>query len=399
MRFDIIKITLTLLTMTALAYGNEDTKARMMWERLVGSYADGDATKVNQMAALIKAGKSSEAAQVATAEKRFIDYTVGRLVATWSNREKNPNTTYNSAMALAQGIIRDNKDFRQYLTGNMLYVADPALRGRARTGTGVGTLGTATTSAPPATSRANEFNWQFIEDNGFSPSDALQLQAGNQWTNVGNFTDFSGVYTLGTSKFLYAAGTNRRPVEWTFQTFMCKSDLHEVMDTQNGDRWVGRDVDRSDFAKYSTQCIGCHGAVLDPLRPAFAFLDAPSGTLNFLTAVAPKYSNNSGIFPEGFVVSNNTWENRANRGPNEALGWRSSMSGNGVNAFASMVANSQQFSTCMVSHVFKQMCLREATADEKSKLLKKIGEEFEGASYNMRKVYELTSSLNVCTGE
>lgn len=403
MRFNFLKITLTILALTSIAFGNDDTKARMMWERLVGSYGDADQAKVSMMSTKLASGDVRGAAAIATAEKRFIDYTVGRLVAPWTNRPQNPNIpAYNSTMALAQGIVRDNLDFRQFLTGNFLYVSNTTLRGKARTGTGLGTLGT-TAVAPPAASRANEFNWQFIEDNGFSPSDSLVKQTGNQWSDGGSFSDFSGFYTLGTSKFLYDAGTNRRPVEFTFKNFMCTgADLHPVMDTQVSDRYVGRDVDRSDYVKYSNQCIGCHGAVLDSQRKAFAYLDAPGGTtLNFLTTVAPKYANNNGIFPAGYIVSDNNWENLATHGPNQDLGWRGSMSGQGINSYAQMIANSGRFSVCMVTQVFRQVCLREPTADETSQLLAKIAaNDFEAnQSYSLRTVYEAVASLDVCTGK
>lgn len=400
LRFWLATFALITFSFTPKAEATPEQKARLMWERIVGSYADADQAKVAQMAGLISSGNAKGAAAIATAEKRFVDYTINQLVAPWSNREKNPNVTYNSAIALAQGIVRDNKDFREIMSANYLYITNATLRGRVRAANGV--LGANANTAPPLPVRTNEFNWQFIEDNGLSASDSLVIRAAPQWPDVTTTTDFSGIYTLGTSKHLYAAGTNRRPVEWTFQTFMCKKDLAEVMDTKNGDSWVGRDVDRGDFAKYKTQCIGCHGSVLDPLRGAFAMLDNDAtGQIAFLTAISPKYNQNNSIFPDGYVTTNNSWELRANQNGNRDLGWRGSVSsGTGVNAFAKMVSDSEEFSRCMVTHVFTQVCLREPTSGEKERYIRELARtDFENQGYSLRKVYEGVAAINECTGE
>src|SRR5262249_23644698 len=72
----------------------------------------------------------------------------------------------------------------------------------------------------------------------------------------------------------YSAGTNRRPIKFLMQNFLCRS-LEQLMDTSLPDTWVRRDVDRSpggDSRTYKQQCIACHSGI-DAITGAFAYYD------------------------------------------------------------------------------------------------------------------------------
>src|SRR5690606_16890101 len=74
------------------------------------------------------------------------------------------------------------------------------------------------------------------------------------------------------------AGTNRAPVAFAMEHFLCR-DMESLNDTTIPDFRNRRDVDRSPGGTseiYKNRCIGCH-AGMDGLAGAFAYYDYING--------------------------------------------------------------------------------------------------------------------------
>jgi hypothetical protein len=89
--------------------------------------------------------------------------------------------------------------------------------------------------------------------------------------------------------------------------------------------------------------------------------------------VANKMNQNSQYFPSGAQVTNDTWENYANRGARqEFFGWRGAMSGQGLTTFARMISESDRFPKCMAQRAYQEVCKRSA-----DRLQETVGAEVE----------------------
>jgi hypothetical protein len=147
------------------------------------------------------------------------------------------------------------------------------------------------------------------------------------------------------------------------------------MDTTRPPDRIRQDVTRSPggvSSLFLNNCIGCHSG-MDPMAQAFAYYNfsyptsqatatsRPIGQIVYTPAqVQPKYHINATNFPQGYSTPDDGWNDRWRSGPNQVLGWSTTLpgGGNGAKSLGVELENSAAFAGCQVTRVFKDVCLR-----------------------------------------
>lgn len=383
-----------------------DREAKRLLERMAGSKVPGDHPLLPRIKSHIQNGQWYQAADVAMEHPGFLNITVKQMALKMSTRDESILTAFNDFAAAFIGVVRDNRDARTLLTGNFQYIGDM-------------------NKAPQGVTIRSEYNSHIVKSNDhYADMDNLkvdlaqilmpisgQLLLQSRTDTVVYNPDPAGVLTSRAFMGAHAiAGTNRRPVEYTFRQFMC-TPIEEWADTAVSDSRIGRDIDRypgGDHTRFQVSCKGCH-TVMDGFRGAFSkwnmsnnFIsnrDVQVNTDGKVTGgVEGKLNANSGVFPNGFVTTDNSFVNNA-RGPANAarFGWRGEVEGGyGVRDFGKMVANSSRFSECMVKRVFESVCRKEITFEKQGKYLKYYAESFEKQNYNLKNLYRLVAVTEEC---
>lgn len=386
-----------------------ETKAKKILERISSTKVSIDDPILQQMVPFIQRGDLKGAAQIATNHPNFLNVTIKHMALQMSTREETRRIPMNDFAASVIGVVRDNIDARQLLTGNFYYRADMT---RVPAGVVV---------------RENMVDDILKSNNHYQDLEKVEINIGQVLTRVNGQMlangadaavanpDPAGVLTSRTFMGAHiVAGTNRRPVEYTFREFLCVP-IEEWADTKASDLRIGRDIDRfpgGDHMKFLTTCKGCHTG-MDGFRGAFARWDfqgdrilnasaEPSRPGGFnANLVSDKLNKNGDVYTGGYVTTNNTFVNNA-RGPanEELIGWRGNVnSGTGVMQFGQVVSNSKRFSQCMVKRVYDAVCRTDLKAKYNMPLLKEQADVFEQNSYNLRKLAEQIVTLPACLGE
>lgn len=380
-------------------------KAKKIYERLTGAKIAADNPIITQMTGLLNSGNSLGAAQVATQNPKFYNITVKLMALKMSTREETIKINLNDFAASFIGVTRDQRDARELLTGNFYY------RG---SGDGV---------------RANVINDILLSNNHYDDLDTrkinlsanLQRVEGQMLANSGGGMvanpDPAGILTSRAFMGAHAvAGTNRRLVEYTFREFMCVP-LEQWADTNAADSRIGRDIDRfpaGDHMKFLTSCKGCH-TVMDGFRGAFGKWDftgqglkhsavSPRGDGNGFSidaderGIVRKMNRNESVFPSGFVMTDESFVNNANRPANANMfEWRGeAAAGKGVKDFGRIVADSRRFSQCMAKRVFETVCRKNIDMSTSRATLVKWGDEFEANGYNLKRLFESVAIKPEC---
>ncbi len=386
--------------------------AKWIYERITGVKWAADHPLIVQAANMVAAGQRADVAALATQQSQFLNVTVKNFALEMSTRDETIRIPLNDFAATIMGVVRDNTDARELLYGNFFYVGDPA-----RLPAGI----------PNVIANANEMGARVLRSNEhYEALDSknnrldvgsvlmrvngqrlVQNEANNVFTIVAN-PDPAGVLTSRTFIEAHAvAGTNRRPVEYTFRQFMCLP-LEQWADALSSDVRIGRDIDRfpgGDHMKFQTSCKSCH-TVMDGFRGAWARWDFDNNVALQTTVrqgasdgnrVLNKLNRNATVYPGGYVTTNDSWVNHAARGVNATqFGWRGldkvtpANSGTGVGDFGRLVANSQRFSTCMAKRVFKSVC-RKDLSDSEIGVYAALGTQFESLNYNLRNLYQIAA--------
>lgn len=220
-----------------------------------------------------------------------------------------------------------------------------------------------------------------------------------------NFPDAAGVLTSRQFISEHAvAGTNRRMVHFAFREFLC-TDIKEWRDADPNisDEYIARDVSRAPgggvagAAQFQTECRSCH-QLMDGLRNAFAFHDFDSKTASpiYIPSVVASKINKNIEFSGGFLVTNDSWENKADHNANtRRFGWKGTLKGNGAKSFGEMIANSDKFSTCAVERVFKHVCQRALTTSEENLKLS-LARDFESNNFSLRGLFKSVALTPAC---
>ncbi|MEO8315104.1 MAG: hypothetical protein ABI645_09940 [Pseudomonadota bacterium] len=333
----------TCFSAAALAGSAERAQAKRIHDRVAG--VPPSAAVLDQMEALIIQGRANEAARIAMQAPSFYTTVLKNWITPWTNRDQTAFAPLNDYTATAIGMIRDDVDFREVLSGDILYVGGAGF---------------------PGYSGVNNNLYQQMEDDDADLSSTTVLVRATQSANTGMPSSATaGVMTSrAAAQSFFVAGTNRAMFRFTMINHMCK-DMEQVHDIHLPPDRVRQDVSRSpggDSRLFLNNCIGCHSG-MDPLAQAFAFynFNETSGRIEFTDGqVQPKYLINMDNFKPGYVTPNDGWSNYWRQGANTVLGWSGQLSGsgNGAKSMGQELANSDQFARCQVEKVFKTVCLR-----------------------------------------
>lgn len=399
-------ISLYSQTLNAQIVDVYQTEAKKLLERIASVKVPLDHPLVIQMASRIKVGDRKGAAEIATIHPEFLNTTVKQMALKMSTREETMRLSLNDFAAAFIGVTRDNRDARELLTGNFYYMADPA--------------------KVPAniTVRSDLKNDILDSNNHYSDLENRDINIGAVLMRVDGQSVFdndknvlpnpepAGVITLRTFMGAHAvAGTNRRPIEYTFREFMCVP-MSEMADTGVSDVRVARDIDRfpgGDHLKYSTTCKGCH-TQMDSFRGAFAYWDVNNGSPTNSQVgnvsgvfdgnkVSRKLNVNGTVYSSGYQYKDNSFFNNSRAPANAGLfGWRGDVSTEqkGTTAFARQIANSSRFSECMVKRIHDSVCRSNVNPKADIGLLKQFAAEFEVNGYNIKKMYQTIALTSNC---
>lgn len=393
--FSSISIIITLLCNGQVLAGDiERQQAKRIHDRITGTSAD-NAT-LDTLEALILSDGAEAAADEAMLNPAFYNVTLKNFIAPWTNEEQSVFVPLNDYTATAIGMIRDEIDFREILSGNIIY--------------------TGNTSTLSISSYANNNNNHYEELEALGPvlgdlSSPLILQKKTQ-TEITNLPDeaTAGIMTTrAAARAFFSGGTNRAMFRFTLINHLC-TDLEQLKDVTRVPDRIYRDVTRSpggDSRIFMNNCIGCH-AGMDGFNGAYAHYDynENSQQLDYTpTMVAEKHNFNQNNFKYGHITTSDSWINYWRNGQNSLLGWQFSpnldenghLSGNGAKSMGAELANSDAFGLCQVKKVFKAMCFRNSDDYEADRTqVDQIAEDFELNGYNMKRVFAKTAAY--CKG-
>ncbi|MEM8660176.1 MAG: hypothetical protein AAGF35_04755 [Pseudomonadota bacterium] len=334
----------------------------------------------------------------------FYTVTLKNWVTPWTNEEQDVFAALNDYSATVIGMVRDELDFREILSANVIY------RG------GIGGI-------PPYSPSDNQ-HYEALEASGRSLADPSVLVRDSQTTVTGlPLEGVAGVMsTRAAARAFFVDGTNRAMLRFTLMNHLCM-DLEQLKDNSRPVDRIRQDVSRSpggDSRLFLNGCVSCH-AGMDPLAQAFAYYDFPYpdeeafpnlelearkdlGQIAYTPGVVTlKHLINPNNFPTGYVTTNDHWTNYWRLGDNSArVGWRGAAGnsgsvdmavnpafaeGDGAASMGQELANSQAFAYCQVKKAFSAVCLRDPmpTAAESSAVDGFVA-TFD-SSHNMKQVF------------
>jgi len=374
-------VTLSLFA-AAAAHADARTQAKRIHDRLAG--VPPSAATLNAMESEILAGRPLDAAGLAMQTPSFYTTTLKNWATPWTNRDQTVFAPLNDYTATVIGMVRDNVDFRQVLSGDILYVGGSGL---------------------PAYSPTSNALYQQMEDQDLNLALPTVLTASTQSAHTGvPAAATAGVMTTrAAAQSFFVAGTNRAMFRFTLMNHMCR-DLEQVHDTSLPPDRIRQDVSRSpggDSRVFLNNCVGCHNG-MDPLAQAFAYYnyDEAAGRIVYTPGVVqPKYLINQDNFKPGYVTKDDGWDNYWRKGTNQLLGWSGTLpgSGNGAKSMGEELANSDAFAQCQVEKVFKTVCLRPpANAADRGEVAR-ITSLFKANGYRMKDVF--ANAAVYCKGD
>lgn len=374
---------LGLLAGPALAGPRE--QARRMHDRLVG--VPPRPAVLDAMAADIEAGNPTAAADRAMANPVFYNSALKNFVTPWTNVGQTVFADLNDYTATVIGIIRDDVPFDRVLASDLVYVGAPGI------------------TATPYSHTDNEHYRELEEMHADLSNPGVLVgvaQSGLAGAQLGASETAGVLTTRAAGEAFFSAGTNRRMLRFTAVNFLCR-DLEELKDiTRPADR-IRQDVTRApggDSSVFLNQCTGCHSG-MDPLAGAFAYFEwdpDQERVVHTPGQVQAKYLINSGVFPMGYVTTDDRWDNYWRSGQNAALGWRAPEAGGyGARSLAREIASSRAFSVCQVEKVFERLCLRPAASQEDRTEINRIADVFEARNLSMKRVFAETAAY--CMGD
>nr|WP_133470854.1 hypothetical protein [Paraglaciecola marina] len=392
-------ITVSCLLMPAISSAGSREQAKRIHDRVVGIPPTADV--LDEMTTYIDQGKVTDAAYLAMENSAFYSVTLKNWVTPWTNEEADVFAPLNDYTATVIGMIRDDVDFREILSGDILYVADDSVDA-------------------PAYSISSNAHYQALDDLDADLKEVLQATTQSSVTGLPANASAGVMTTRAAAKSFFKDGTNRAMFRFTLINHMC-TDLEGVKDTTRSPDRIRQDISRSpggDSRIFNNSCIGCHSG-MDPLAQAFAYYDyeydlesdpdGESGALQYNTSslidpetgtqVQGKYHINSNNFPFGYVTHDDSWSNYWREGLNKNLGWNESLpdSGNGAKTMGQELANSQQFASCQVTKVFENVCLRSPQDATDRAEISAMTSTFTNTGYNIKQVF--ADSADYCKGE
>jgi hypothetical protein len=365
-------------------------QAKRMHDRLAG--VPPTESVLTSMAADIDGNNPLAAAAKAMENKNFYNVTLKNFITPWTNEEQTVFAPLNDYTATVIGIIRDGVDFREILSGNILYTGNNA----------------------PAYSTTSNAHYETLEDSGANLGDPSVLEEHTQ-TEITLLPDAATAGVITTrqaAKAFFIDGTNRAMFRFTLLNHLC-TDLEQIKDTSGTPDRVRQDVSRSpggDSRIFMNACVGCH-AGMDPMVQAYAYYNyvytdetGDNGQLEYTAGqVQPKYHINASNFEYGYRTPNDRWDNYWRTGQNSVLGWANptqSAGGNGAKTMGMELANSEAFARCQVEKVFKAVCLRAPVDDSDRTQINSMITSFKNSvpdGYSLKQVF--AESAVFCMGD
>jgi hypothetical protein len=362
-----------------------------MHDRLVG--VPPDQATLQSMRTLIAGGGPGpeQAAELAMSRPGFYNVVLKNWVKPWTNVEQTVFVDLNDYTATVIGIIRDERDFRDVLSADVVYMGDTAHPD-------LGFL--------PAYSHFDNDHYVALEQNQVDMSRVDYLvdrtQSGLPGSLIGSGDAAGVVTTRAAGEAFFIDGTNRRMWRFTAMNYLCR-DMEQLHDTTRPADRVRQDVSRSpggDSELFHTQCVGCHSG-MDPMAGAYAYFEwdkDQSRVVHTPGFVSGKHLINANTFPGGYITVDNRWQNMWRSGVNAVLAWRGpSASGFGPQSLGVEVANSRAFSLCQVEKAFKEVCFRPPESDLDAQAIKDIADDFELSSYRMKTAFAKVAAY--CMGD
>jgi len=359
------------------SHASTTTKANRLYSRLNGVAPSKE--RLDEMKAMIAANNPKGAALKAIEDKHFYNTFLKNWLKNWSNVERTSRVPLNDYVATAIGMIRDDIPFDQVLYGDHLYIGST----------------NAVTLTPY--SKTDNKHYEEIERNRLILKDVLVKVSQSQTTGI---TDTAGVLTTrAAGSAFFSAGTNRRMTRFTFMNYLCR-DFEAVHDVNVPDYHVRRDVERNpggDSRVYKTQCVGCH-AGQDALGGAFAYFDFVNNEVKYTPGVVVAKINKNNKYNEGWVTTDDSFENLWADGQNANLGWPEVRSGNGARQLGMMIARSRAFSECMAFRTYEAVCFHRPNTKFERSEIKRLADLFQqNENYNMKNL--ITETAVSCLGE
>ena len=399
----ILAILGAVLCVQAAALAGPREQARRIHDRIAG--VPPTAAVLDEMEALIADdGDPIAAAWRAMEEPAFYNVTLKNWVTPWTNEEQTVFAPLNDYTATVIGMIRDGVDFREVLSGDILYV-------------GAGDLGL------PAYSTSGNAHYEAMETGGVDLKSGLVATTQSALTGLPPEATAGVMTTRQAARAFFIDGTNRAMFRFTFMNFLC-TDLEPLKDTTRPPDRIRQDVSRSpggDSRIFLNNCVGCH-AGMDPMVQAFAYYDfeydhdadpdAVSGRLVYNaegtvdpdtgTRVQGKYLINAGTFEYGYATPDDRWDNYWREGQNQLLGWDTNGlglpgSGRGAKSLGVELANTEAFASCQVKKVFQAVCLRPPQDAADRTQVDAMTASFKASGYDLRQVF--AESAVYCMGD
>ncbi len=213
-------MSLVALTNTALAGSRE--QALQIHNRVAG--VPPTETVLINMAQMIEANNVAGAVDLAMDNEAFYSATLKNMATPWTNREQTVFAPLNDYVATVIGMVRDDKDFRTLLYGNILY--------------------TSNASGLPAYSNSNNDHYAQAQAQSVSLKNTLVERQQSQVTGL-PVEAVSGVITSrAAAKAFFIDGTNRAMFRFTLMNHLCR-DLEQVHDVTLVPDYIRQDVSRS----------------------------------------------------------------------------------------------------------------------------------------------------------
>jgi hypothetical protein len=380
-----IAICIALAAPQAVAGARE--QAKQIHDRLAG--VPPSASVLDAMEQDILANDPAAAAARAMDNDAFYSVTLKNFATPWTNEEQTVFAPLNDYTATVIGMVRDGVDFREILSGNVIY----------------------TGSNSPAYSNTSNAHYEAMEQQGLALGTVLVAHTQTEVTGLAANATAGVITTRQAAKAFFKDGTNRAMFRFTLMNHLCH-DLEQVKDTTRTPDRIRQDVTRSpggDSRVFLNACIGCHSG-MDPMAQAFAYynysydMDADEEGVNGQLVyhggeVDPKYHINSGNFRYGYVTPDDHWNNYWREGQNKVLGWDSGLSGAGTGAksMGTELAHSDAFASCQVTKVFEAVCLRKPEdAADRAEINSMIG-NFRSSTYKLKTVF--SDAAIYCRGD
>ena len=395
----IASLTFSALIFSLSVSAGPAEQAKRIHDRLAGTPAA--QARLSEMTNLIQQGDTIAAAHLAMQDPGFYNVTLKNWITPWTNEEGNVFSPLNDYTATVIGLARDDIDFREILSGDILYVAGNEF-------------------SLPAYSPSNNQHYQAMDDQNIDLSSALQRTSQSALTGLPAHATAGVMTTRAAARSFFKDGTNRAMFRFTLMNHLC-TDLEGLKDTSLPPDRIRQDLSRSpggDSRIFVNSCVGCHSG-MDPMAQAFAYYeydydadndpDGENGNLSYndegqtdpLTGIRVKYKYwiNANNFPFGFVTQDDKWDNYWRQGNNQILGWSGALpgSGNGAKSLGQELANSEAFASCQVTKVFENVCLRKPQNQQDRNAIEQMTSDFSADGYRIKGVF--ANAADYCKGE